>query len=320
MGEARKRLGLREVRALEPGEIAWDSTLPGFAARRQRSETLSYVLNYRAADGRSAAHTIGRHGSPWTPETARSEAKRLLGMIEDGADPAADKIARDGKRRRSPNSPNALPRRACRGEAQGQHRGRIPAAARQDHPAGARQAEGGGRDPRRRGEAAPCQPRGALPGQPRARRAGQDVQSRRAAGACGRTARTPAAMSRNSPSASASGCCRRPNWRGSATRSRPMTARPIRVAAVKLLVFTGARLGEVLGLRWEWIDFERGEARLPDSKTGAKTLHLAAAGARRARRAAAARRQPLCHRRREGRRGAGQPRKAVAGDPQAGRA
>jgi integrase len=38
------------------------------------------------------------------------------------------------------------------------------------------------------------------------------------------------------------------------------------VAAVKLLIFTGARLGEVLALRWEWIDFERGEARLPDSK------------------------------------------------------
>jgi len=46
------------------------------------------------------------------------------------------------------------------------------------------------------------------------------------------------------------------------------------VGAIKLLVFTGARLGEVLGLRWEWVDFERGEARLPDSKTGAKTLHL----------------------------------------------
>ena len=49
---------------------------------------------------------------------------------------------------------------------------------------------------------------------------------------------------------------------------------PYVVAAVKLLVFTGARLSEVLGLRWEWIDFDRGEARLPDSKTGAKTLHL----------------------------------------------
>jgi integrase len=51
---------------------------------------------------------------------------------------------------------------------------------------------------------------------------------------------------------------------------------PYVVAAIKLLVFTGARLSEVLGLRWEWVDFERGEARLPDSKTGAKTLHLPA--------------------------------------------
>lgn len=46
------------------------------------------------------------------------------------------------------------------------------------------------------------------------------------------------------------------------------------IAAVKLLVFTGARLGEVLGLKWEWLDFRRGEARLPDSKSGPKTLHL----------------------------------------------
>jgi integrase len=48
------------------------------------------------------------------------------------------------------------------------------------------------------------------------------------------------------------------------------------VAAIKLLIFTGARLGEVLGLRWEWIDFDRGNVRLPDSKTGAKTIHLPA--------------------------------------------
>jgi integrase len=51
---------------------------------------------------------------------------------------------------------------------------------------------------------------------------------------------------------------------------------PYIVAAIKLLIFTGARLSEILTLEWDWIDFQRGEARLPDSKTGAKTLHLPA--------------------------------------------
>jgi integrase len=50
---------------------------------------------------------------------------------------------------------------------------------------------------------------------------------------------------------------------------------PFVIAALKLLVFTGARRSEVLGLRWEWINFERGEARIPDSKTGTKTIQLA---------------------------------------------
>jgi integrase len=48
------------------------------------------------------------------------------------------------------------------------------------------------------------------------------------------------------------------------------------VALIRLLTFTGARLSEILGLRWEWIDMQAGTARLPDSKTGAKTLYLSA--------------------------------------------
>src|SRR5215468_11081891 len=90
----RRRIGLREVRALGPSEIVWDSGLPGFAARRQRSDAVSYVLKYRAGAGRQQRwHTIGRHGAPWTPETARAEAKRLLGAIAAGADPAAERSA-----------------------------------------------------------------------------------------------------------------------------------------------------------------------------------------------------------------------------------
>lgn len=45
-------------------------------------------------------------------------------------------------------------------------------------------------------------------------------------------------------------------------------------AAIRLLLFTGARLREILHLRWEHADLERGLLRLPDSKTGAKTIVL----------------------------------------------
>jgi integrase len=48
------------------------------------------------------------------------------------------------------------------------------------------------------------------------------------------------------------------------------------VALIRLLLFTGARLSEILTLRWEWIDTQAGWARLPDSKTGAKTLYFSA--------------------------------------------
>ena len=89
----RKRLGLREVRALKAGTTIWDEAVPGFGARRQNSEAISYVLFYRNKEGRQRWHTIGRHGV-WTPETARDEAKRLLGQVVGGADPVSDKISK----------------------------------------------------------------------------------------------------------------------------------------------------------------------------------------------------------------------------------
>jgi integrase len=87
----RKRIGLREVRALGPGAEFWDSAVSGFGARRQVGTAVSYVLMYRTREGRQRRFTIGRHGAPWTPDTAREEARRLLGDIVRGMDPAADK-------------------------------------------------------------------------------------------------------------------------------------------------------------------------------------------------------------------------------------
>ena len=94
MAVLQRRIGLKDIRALKPGEIIWDGAVGGFHARRQKSKTVSYIVVYRTAEGRQRWQTIGRHGSPWTPETARDAAKRILGHVVEGADPAAEKHAK----------------------------------------------------------------------------------------------------------------------------------------------------------------------------------------------------------------------------------
>ncbi len=51
---------------------------------------------FRTAEGRLRRFTIGRHGAPWTPDTARDEARRLLGEVVRGVDPSAEKRDRRG--------------------------------------------------------------------------------------------------------------------------------------------------------------------------------------------------------------------------------
>jgi integrase len=89
----RNRIGLRQVRALKPGQTIWDASTPGFGARRQKGDAVSYVLFYRTREGRQRWFTIGKHGAPWTPEQARDEARRLLGDVAHKGDPAAEKRA-----------------------------------------------------------------------------------------------------------------------------------------------------------------------------------------------------------------------------------
>jgi integrase len=81
---------IRAVQALQPGATIWDAghreAVRGFGVRRQLGAPV-YVIKYRVL-GKQRFLTIGPHGAPWTPDKARREAKRLLGLVAEGKDPA----------------------------------------------------------------------------------------------------------------------------------------------------------------------------------------------------------------------------------------
>jgi integrase len=271
MGQ-RQRIGLREVRALGPGETIWDATVPGFGARRQTGPAVSYFLKYRNEDSRQRWHSIGRHGAPWTPETARAEAKRLLGAVAAGGDPASERSARK----------QALVVAELAAQFLKEHveTKRKPRTAREYRrlmeniivpTLGRRRV----RDVTRQDIAQVHHSRRAAPIEANRILALMSVlftfaerQGERPDGSnpCRHVERFP--QRRRERFLSADELARLGDtltaYRGS----------PYHPATIKLLVFTGARLSEVLGLQWDWISLERGEARLPDSKTGAKTIHL----------------------------------------------
>jgi hypothetical protein len=71
-----QRITVAVVKALQPGDVVQDSELKGFGVRRQQ-DVASYFVRKRVK-GQLRRITIGRHGSPWTPETARKQAALFL--------------------------------------------------------------------------------------------------------------------------------------------------------------------------------------------------------------------------------------------------
>lgn len=67
--------------------VSWDDELGGFGCRVTAAGSRAFVLNYyRRSDGRERRYTIG--GFPeWSAAAAREEAKRLKREIDGGADP-----------------------------------------------------------------------------------------------------------------------------------------------------------------------------------------------------------------------------------------
>ena len=66
----------------------------------------------------------------------------------------------------------------------------------------------------------------------------------------------------------------RPTAKHIAKTVRVTKINPYAAAALRLLLFTGCRLREILHLQWEHVDLERGCLFLPDSKSGRKTVML----------------------------------------------
>ena len=84
------KIGHQVVAKLQPGDIVWDGQLKGFGARRSEN-FVTFVLMYRTRESRQRWYSIGKYGSPWTPDAAREEAKRLLYEVARGGDPAETK-------------------------------------------------------------------------------------------------------------------------------------------------------------------------------------------------------------------------------------
>jgi integrase len=90
--EMATKIGIRDVAALQPHTILWDSTVRGFHVRRQYGDAITFAVFYRNAENRQRWHRIGRYGV-WTPDQARKEAQRVLRAKDLGEDPTAERMA-----------------------------------------------------------------------------------------------------------------------------------------------------------------------------------------------------------------------------------
>lgn len=77
--------------ARETEVFLWDSEVRGFGVRIKPSGVKSFVLKYRVGST-TKRFTIGKAGSPYTVEQARERAGQLLRGLKDGVDPAQAKV------------------------------------------------------------------------------------------------------------------------------------------------------------------------------------------------------------------------------------
>ncbi|MEX1663037.1 tyrosine-type recombinase/integrase [Thioclava sp. 15-R06ZXC-3] len=85
------KLTKRAIDALQPQEadyFVWDSEIVGFGIRVMRSGAKTYQAQYRKG-GRTRRVSLGRHGNI-TPDQARQKAREVMGMVAKGENPAEE--------------------------------------------------------------------------------------------------------------------------------------------------------------------------------------------------------------------------------------
>lgn len=281
--------------------FAWDSKLPGFGLRVQPTGVMSYVAKYRAGSGRGAPTrrmTLGRVGTI-TPDEAEKLAKRVLGAVAHGSDPAAAKAADrrastlrelsdlfladhvEAKRKPAtadhyrhileklvvPELGNRKAEKVTTADVARLH------ARMRDRPylanrvvavvgslysfAGRRRLLPVGLNPARGIDKYPEKGRERFLTAPELTRLGDAIREAETTG-------IPWEVDKTKPTAK----------HAPKEQNRRTVIGMHAAAAIRLLILTGARLREILHLRWEQVDLERGLLFLADSKTGKKAIVL----------------------------------------------
>lgn len=278
----------------EKDYFLWDVELKGFGLKIARGGRKSYVCKYRVGSGRAAPTrrmTIGAHGSPWTVDQARTEARKLLGRVANGQDPAKDK--QEAMKQLTVSelcdlyfdqgvaTKKASTMATDRGRIE-RHikpllgKKKVPDVSRADIKRFLQDVANGktakdvktgphGRAIVRGGRGTATRTVGLLGG----------IFS--FAFDCGLIAENPVR-----------GVKRFSDKKGerylsqselvalgkALSEAAKKGANPFAIAILKLLIFTGARKGEIETLSWKEVDFDTGYLRLADSKTGQKMIPL----------------------------------------------
>ena len=270
----------RAVDAAKPRKAdsyLWDKELHGFGLKVTPAGSKVYLVQYQLGGrkGRTRRVTIGRHGEI-TPTFARAEAKRLLGEIAAGRDPATERDkAKVGK---------SLA--VVLDQFMAEHvRSKLKARTATEYQRTARLH---------------ILPR--LARRPIGELKRQDIAKlhHELSAKPYQANRTLALLSKffgwaekHGLRADGSNPCRHVEKYREGRRERFLSqaelarlgdslreaeqdksCSPWVVAAIRLLTLTGARRNEILTLQWEHVSEEHGCLMLPDSKTGRKAIHL----------------------------------------------